>query len=180
MSKLIFLVLLGSMLLGPVVADEWLASSYGWLYQQESKDLVETSIQFNREAETGLLFLGSRDFTDKARIYLPDWSFGIIRKAMIKFLEWELVARKNKTILKKDLPDAAIKASVSWVLDRKNFQADKLVLQFQIVSKDAQNHYFAFTTNKVVSARDRSVSYELVPVYLSVAEVSTFLKNMPE
>lgn len=161
-------------------ADEWLASSYGWLYRQDTKDLVETSIQFYRETRTELLYLSSRDFSDQARIYLPDWSFGIIKKAMIKFLEWEHVARTNKTTLKKDLPDGTIKGSVTWTMGDTSYQADRLELRLQIVSKDATNHYFAFSTNKVNAAQNSRVSYELTTVYLSAKDVTAFLKKIPE
>ncbi len=114
-------------------------------------------------------------------IYLSENDLQTIRNALIKFKDWEKIAKENNVKLDKEIPDSRIKTKVDckkYYITEK-FRGVNLELSFIFFSQSAYLHQFVIRTDTITSENNNSIpSLDIKELYIYGWDIDEFLSGI--
>jgi len=144
-------------------------------YNEFLKDFVEQEykIVYNEENE---LFINVKESIDDSWIYITELK---IQKKIIenleKYLEWEEIALKNSTSIKKTLPESEITTMIAWEQLDKWYFSNNFTLSFMFFTKEESNYLLRVSSNKVTTP-ESVLNHSISDLYLTSYEVKKLLE----
>lgn len=162
-----FVLILGLFICSRLYGDEYLiktidATTYNKFLSME----LEEELRFKYNDKEDYFYLKVDQTLGSLWIVITREQLSILRASLSKYLEWELMAVKQKITLNKEIPDSKIITKVSWTYGDNWYYANGFNLHAKFFSSNTKKHEFVLYSNKVNSTSNQFIDIRLDNVYL--------------